>query len=61
MSAELCQEINILDFNKFHHFFAFKTFLSDPIGFTGREYLPLTRSKGGAFPFLLASMGIPLF
>ncbi|UCH01055.1 MAG: hypothetical protein JSU78_03655, partial [Deltaproteobacteria bacterium] len=35
-------------------------FRSDPIGFAGGEYLPLPRSKGGAFPFLLTSMGAPL-
>jgi hypothetical protein len=34
---------------------------SDPIGFAVGEYLPLPRSKGGAFPFLLTSMGTPLF
>jgi len=33
-----------------------KGFRSDPIGFAGVEYLPLPRSKGGAFPFLLASL-----
>ena len=36
-------------------------FHSDPIGFAVGEYLPLPRSKGGAFPFLLTSMGTPLF
>jgi len=35
-------------------------FRSDPIGLAGGEYLPLPRSKGGAFPFLLTSMGAPL-
>jgi len=35
-------------------------FRSDPIGLAGGEYLPLPRSKGGAFPFLLTSMGTPL-
>jgi len=35
-------------------------FRSDPIGLAGGEYLPLPRSKGGAFPSLLTSMGTPL-
>jgi len=35
-------------------------FRNDPIGFAAGEYLPLPRSKGGAFPFLLTSMGAPL-
>jgi len=37
-----------------------KGFRSDPIGLAGGEYLPLPHSKGGAFPFLLTSMGTPL-
>jgi hypothetical protein len=28
-------------------------------GFAGEEYLPLPRSKGGAFPFLLTLGGCP--
>jgi len=31
-------------------------FRSDPIGFASGEYLPLPRSKGGVFPFLLTSI-----
>jgi len=41
---------------KAHYFFASGP-PSDPIGFAGGEYLPVARSKGGAFPFLLTSMG----
>ncbi len=44
---------------KGHYFFG-SGLPSDPIGFAGGEYLPVARFKGGAFPFLLTSMGTPV-
>ena len=44
---------------KAHYFFA-SGLPNDPIGFAGGEHLPVARSKGGAFLFLLTSMGTPV-